>query len=109
MTRPIKNPENVFDIDLSRVGVPVLVVTDIGDACPKSPPGITPRPLSDLWGKPETGHMGFGGGPSGSGLSRGGLSPHGYLGIETEAVAGIGDWICARTATWMGRDPGSRR
>ena len=97
VTRGGDDPETVFDVDLSLVSVPVLAVTDGDDTCPTSPPEDMARLLAALTGAPLRDTMRFGGGRAAVGRPCGGMSPHGYLGIESRVVAAIGDWILARS------------
>ncbi|MGE0258993.1 MAG: alpha/beta hydrolase [Alphaproteobacteria bacterium] len=84
--------ETLFDGEPDRVAVPVLIVANQGDTCPASPPGdaakiaaaLTQAPRKEILYLDSTASKGE---PCGAG------SPHGYSGIEPEAVARVARWI----------------
>src|SRR4051794_25635676 len=84
--------ETLFDSEPDRVAVPVLIVTNKGDTCPASSPDDAPKIAEALSRAPrkeilylETTTI--------KGQPCGGESPHGYFGIEQEAVDRIAQWI----------------
>ena len=77
--------------------VPALIVADIGDVCPASPPGDAPKIAAALARAPrkEVVYMqsvAIEGPPCEA------MSPHGYLAIEAAVVQRIADWIRATPA-----------
>lgn len=88
--------ETVFDAHPEAVSVPVLILANPDDACPVSPPADAPRIAASLTRAPEVKSVTVAGG-----VRRGdpchAQSPHGYLGIEAEAVGAIVGWLDAHT------------
>lgn len=86
--------ETLFDSEPGQVAVPVLIVANKGDICPASPPGdapkiaeaLTPAPRKEILCVEST---------TTKGQPCGGESPHGYFGIEPEAVELVAQWIAA--------------
>jgi len=84
--------ETVFDNDLGAIAVPTLVVANRNDTCQTSSPNLAPKILAALTSAPrkelivvESSTI--------QGDPCGGLSPHGYLGIECDVVQRVSDWI----------------
>lgn len=83
---------SVFNLDLARIRMPVLVVVHASDKCVRTPPGLG----RDIIEKTNAGREQFAtvtGGPGADG-ERGlkackGRSPHGFIGQEAEVAAGI--------------------
>ena len=79
-------------VPLDRIVVPVLIVHNRDDGCPQSPiAGVELR-----YGTPDRGAgarvFAVSGGQSRSGACEA-MSPHGYLGIESQVVAPMTAWI----------------
>lgn len=87
------DPSNVFAIDLSRIGVPTLVVNHRDDGCFVAVPADAPRLLEALSRAPVKQALLFEGGAPARSKPCEALSAHGYFGIEPQVVAGIADWI----------------
>ena len=97
VTRPGRAGETLFDAGPGAIAVPVLVVSNQNDACAVSPPGDAPNVLAALTRSPHKELVMV----TSSQITRRsdpceGMSPHGYLGIESAVVQRISDWI--RTA-----------
>jgi hypothetical protein len=84
--------ETVFDSDLGAITVPALVVANSNDTCPSNSPSLAPKILAALTGAPRKELIVVGSGAI-QGDPCGGLSPHGYLGIEGDVVQRISAWI----------------
>jgi hypothetical protein len=84
--------ETVFDSDLGAITVPALVVANSNDTCPSSSPSLAPKILAALTGAPRK-ELIVVGSDAIQGDPCGGLSPHGYLGIEGDVVQRISAWI----------------
>jgi len=84
--------EQLFDSEPGKVGVPVLIASNTGDACPASPPNdaakiaeaLTAAPRKDILRLEST---------TTKGPPCEAESPHGYFGIEQEAVERVAAWI----------------
>ena len=86
--------ETVFDSDLGAIGVPALIVANRGDTCPIAGPGFAPNILAALTRSPRKEIIYVESHQIQSDPCEA-LSPHGYLGIEADAVQRISDWIRA--------------
>jgi len=91
-----RNPagETVFDSDLGAIAVPALVVANQSDACASASPGMAPQILAALVRAPRK-ELILLDSSAIQGPACEALSPHGYLGIESPAIARISDWIRA--------------
>lgn len=84
--------ETVFDSDPGAIAVPALVVSNRGDTCPVAGPAFAPQILAALTRSPRKeiiyveSHQ-LQSDPCDA------MSPHGYLGIESDVVARISSWI----------------
>ncbi|MBS4074249.1 alpha/beta hydrolase [Ameyamaea chiangmaiensis] len=90
--------ETVFDADPEGVRVPVLIVVNRDDRCPVAPPGAAAAIRAALSASPDVSVLSVSGGRDEDGTPCGSLSPHGYAGIETPVVDGIGRWVLSRLA-----------
>lgn len=81
---------SLADVNLKPITIPTLVVTNTGDTCRVSPPGGAAGLVSRLGG-----HVDFVQFSSSQiiGDPCEPFAPHGYLGIESEVLAKIIDWI----------------
>jgi pimeloyl-ACP methyl ester carboxylesterase len=86
--------ETVFDSDLGAIAVPALVVANRYDSCPSAGSAFAPQILVALARSPRKEIIYVESHESRSDPCEA-LSPHGYLGIETEVVQRIADWIRA--------------
>lgn len=86
--------ETIFATDLAAIKVPTLIVANRGDMCRASPPEAAPRIAAALASAPRKQIIMLESTRSWSRPCEA-LSPHGYLGIETQAVQRIMDWIRA--------------
>jgi len=87
------DPTDVFNIDLSRIAIPTLVVNHRDDSCFVAVPADAPRLLDALSRVPTKQALLYDGGVPARTKACEALSPHGYFGIEPEVVNGIADWI----------------
>jgi pimeloyl-ACP methyl ester carboxylesterase len=94
VTRPAKqNPSTVFNIDLTRIAVPTLVVNHRDDGCYVAVPADAQRLVDALVHAPVKEALVYDGGTPARSEPCEPLAPHGYYGIEPMVVAGISDWI----------------
>jgi hypothetical protein len=84
--------ETLFDSEPERVAVPVLIVANKGDTCPASPPGDAAKIAEALSRAPRKEVL-YLESTTMKGQPCGGESPHGYFGIEQEAVDRVAGWI----------------
>ena len=85
-------PETVFDSDLGAIAVPALVVSNRGDTCPSAGPGFAPQILAALTRSPRKEIIYVESHELRSDPCEA-MSPHGYLGIESDVVQRISAWI----------------
>ncbi|MEM9685075.1 MAG: alpha/beta hydrolase [Pseudomonadota bacterium] len=99
VTRPGgRRTQTVHDIDLSDITVPVLVLGHEDDDCDASPWSDQKDLLDDLTGSPRKAAIGLEGGDHGDpGAPCASQSHHGFLGLESDAVATIAGWITANS------------
>ena len=88
-----KRPENVFDVDLEEIRVPVLLVHHKDDGCRVTPSSGTERIKDKLKASPRVDVVEVDGGDPPQSKPCGALSQHGFLGIEQQVVSAIGHWI----------------
>lgn len=86
----------VYDVDLSRVTVPVLVVHNESDGCRLSPFDGLNRLKGKLDRAPKVEFVTYHGGDAPRSAPCQALSYHGFLGLEPRVVRGITDWIKAQ-------------
>ena len=84
--------ETLFDSEPERVAVPVLIVANKGDICPASPPDDAAKIAEALSRAPRKEIL-YLESTAIKGQPCGGESPHGYFGIEQEAVDRVAQWI----------------
>jgi hypothetical protein len=94
ITRRTRNlPATVFDVNLGAYTGPALVIAHDGDACPATPPGNAPRLFAALAAAHPKRLQTFSGGlPPRSGPCQA-RSQHGFLGVETQVMNAIADFI----------------
>jgi predicted alpha/beta-hydrolase family hydrolase len=85
-------PETVFDSELGAIAVPALVMANQGDTCPSAGPGFAPQIAAALTRAPRKEIVTLQSSEIRSAPCEA-MSPHGYLGIESEAVQRVSDWI----------------
>jgi hypothetical protein len=85
--------ETVFDADPAAVRVPALVVANRDDACDVAPPTDAPKIAHSMVNSPGVRVLIVSGGIKHSHEACGSLTPHGYYGIEQQAVSQIADWM----------------
>jgi hypothetical protein len=88
--------ETIFAADPQNVRVPALVVANSDDHCNVAPPADAPRIAAAMSHAPDVHVIQMSGGIDISKRDCGSLSPHGYYGIETQAVSAISTWIKAQ-------------
>jgi hypothetical protein len=86
--------ETVFDSELGAIAVPALVVSNRGDTCPAAGPGFAPQILAALARAPRKEIIYVESHQVQSDPCEA-MSPHGYLGIESDVVQHIAAWIRA--------------
>jgi len=86
--------ETVFDSDLGAITAPALIVSNRGDTCPSAGPGFAPQILAALARSPRKEIIYVESHQLQSDPCEA-LSPHGYLGIESDVVQRISEWIRA--------------
>ena len=84
--------ETVFDSDLAAIAVPALIVANQGDTCPSAGPGFAPQIAAALTRAPRKEIVTLQSNEIRSAPCEA-MSPHGYLGIESQAVQRVSDWI----------------
>jgi hypothetical protein len=84
--------ETVFDAHPNAVVVPALVVVNRADACPAAPPDDGQRIVASLDHAKSVDMLTVSGGIA-KGNRCGPFSPHGYFGIEDDAVGAIATWL----------------
>lgn len=84
--------ETVFDSNLGAIAVPALVVSNRGDTCPIAGPGFAPQILAALARAPRKDIIYVESHQLQSEPCEN-MSPHGYLGIESDVVQRIASWI----------------
>jgi hypothetical protein len=92
--------QTVFDVRLTAIRMPVLVVGHAADTCIRTPPSLNPRITARTSGVREqvvtvTG-SGKGGGRRSVDACQG-RTPHGFLGQEAEVAAGIARFVRGET------------
>jgi pimeloyl-ACP methyl ester carboxylesterase len=84
---------NVFDMSLSRIRIPTLIVHHRSDGCRVTPAADVGALREKLTGAPRTEVMMFSGGDPPRSDACEALSEHGFLGIEAQVVEAIAAWI----------------
>lgn len=94
VTTTAKGWPNTFDVDLSKIAVPVLITHHEDDGCPSSPYGRATDLELAFPSSPSVKFITYTGGEKGDSKNRcNRLSPHGYLGQEDKAIQDIIDWL----------------
>lgn len=83
----------VLGVELKAIRVPALVVRHQKDLCEFSGPEAGPRILDALSAAPRKALLTFGGGEPARSKACEAYSPHGYLGVEAQVVAGMAAFI----------------
>jgi pimeloyl-ACP methyl ester carboxylesterase len=110
VTRSGRAGETIFDAEPGAIVVPVLVVSNEYDTCAETPPGDAPMVVSALTRSPRRELVMV---TSSQIVRRSdpceGMSPHGYLGIESMVVSRISEWIIPRAGAdhgiWNSQSP----
>lgn len=84
--------ETVFDADPQGVQVPALVVANDDDHCKVAPPSMAASIAAAMTGT-RADILRVRGGVTQSADACEALTPHGYLGIESEVIDGIASWM----------------
>lgn len=98
LTRPGKASdlkEAVFDANLGAINVPALIVSHADDACKLSPPDDDGKLQAALSGSPRTKTIVITGGNPPASNACEAKSPHGFYGVEVEAINDMASWIAA--------------
>ncbi len=85
--------ESIYDVKLSAIRVPTLVVHHRYDSCKATPCGAVSGLMAKLPNAPRRELLTFDGGDSPRSAPCEALSRHGYFGIDREVVKAIADWI----------------
>jgi len=93
MTRPNKNGTHVPAMDLAAVRVPVLVLANQGDGCEHTPASDAPNLAGQFVNAPRKEMKTLSGGEPARAKPCQAMTPHGFLGIEREAVGAIVKFI----------------
>jgi dienelactone hydrolase len=88
--------ETVFGANLAAINVPVLIVSHTDDACSLSPPGDEEKLRSAFTASPKAKAILVSGGktPASAGPCEA-MTPHGFYGVEIEAIKHMASWISA--------------
>jgi hypothetical protein len=86
--------ETVFDGDLGAIAVPALVIANQNDGCAASAPGFAPQIVAALARAPRKDLIVVQSSQSREAACET-LTPHGFLGIESEVAQRISNWISA--------------
>jgi pimeloyl-ACP methyl ester carboxylesterase len=84
---------SVSDLPVESLTVPVLLHQHAQDACVVTPPQLSRRLLARLIGSPVTKYMEVEGGKNPTGSPCEAFHYHGYVGIESDVVRQIANWI----------------
>jgi len=84
---------SVSDLALNKLAVPVLVHQHAKDSCKLTPPYLAERLISKLTASPVKKYMEVDGGQNPTGPACEAFHYHGYIEMESEAVAQISAWI----------------
>lgn len=83
----------VLGVELAAIRVPALVARHRDDGCAFSPPEGGQRVLDALTAAPRKALLTFSGGDAPRSKACDAFAPHGYLGVEEQAVAGMAAFI----------------
>ena len=99
------SPDNVFNVDLSQILLPTLLVFHEDDACFVTPPGDVEELEAGLVNAPSVRVLDFDGGFEPLSGPCQSLSAHGFFGIEPEVVGDIAERVdvstSASTSSWV--------
>lgn len=98
ISSPVSVPgshDTVFDVDLARIAVPVLVQIHSGDTCRYTPPANAARIKAALTTAPVVDVQVFSGGSWPRSGPCEAFGHHGFVGIEDQVVDAAADWIRA--------------
>ncbi len=93
----------LFDVDLSKIQIPVLLTHHVNDRCVLCPFSDTPKVIESLVNSSRRELVAFAGGVPEQSDPCKALSYHGYLGIERQVVAAIANWISVASGTGPGK------
>lgn len=94
ITEPAKNRQHsVFETKLADIRVPVLALAHRDDTCYVTPASAVPRLLRALTNAPRKDSVMLSGGKPAESEACDARSPHGFFGIEGEAVKAMTTWI----------------
>jgi pimeloyl-ACP methyl ester carboxylesterase len=94
ITEPAKNRQHsVFETKLADIRVPVLVLAHRDDTCYVTPASAVPRLLRALINAPRKDSVMLSGGKPAESEACDARSPHGFFGIEGQAVKAMTTWI----------------
>jgi len=91
-----RRPENIYDVPLADISVPVLLVNHKRDGCKVTPNGGMKKLKRKMKNASEVELLSFKGGSQVDSNPCRGLSYHGFYGIEDEVVDAISKWILDR-------------
>ena len=92
-----KNPATIYNADLGRVSIPVLILHNEQDACKVSPYSGVAGLQRAFKNAPRKDVIALSHGDAIADACQG-MSAHGFLGIEGQAVSAISTWIYKNTA-----------
>jgi pimeloyl-ACP methyl ester carboxylesterase len=96
LTSTLTGPQvggSVTDLPLEKLTMPVLVYQHAKDACAKTPPYLAVRLMPRLTASPVHKYMEVNGGQNPYGKTCEAFHYHGFIEMETQAVAQISAWI----------------
>lgn len=94
ITEPARNRQHsVFETKLAEIRVPVLVLAHRDDTCYVTPASAGPRLLRALTNAPRKDSVMLSGGKPAESEPCDARSPHGYFGVEGQAVKAMTTWI----------------
>lgn len=87
------HPNGILNMDLDKITVPTLLVSNRDDKCDVTPPDDAEKIKSALKNSPKVEALYFTGGKEPKSEPCGPESPHGFYGIEDQVVLAIADFI----------------
>ncbi len=97
-TSPINvssDPDSLLMANLSAITVSTMLLSNLSDTCPSTPPSGNAAVISLLTAAPSTANETVDGGLRSLTSDCDALSPHGFFGLETTVVTDIAMWIKA--------------
>jgi alpha-beta hydrolase superfamily lysophospholipase len=98
ISSPVSTPgqhDNVFDVPLARISVPVLIQIHQDDHCQATPPANAARIKAALTSAPVAELQQFSGGATPRSTACEAFAQHGFVGIEDQVVTAAANWIVA--------------